>query len=170
MDAEALRGIARAVRFARERLGRPAADHALRMFAQAVGRWAMTDPDLLTAVLLHEAIERGAADHDLLAARFGPRAAALVSAVTRDPRLPLERRERALAESMRRAPIEARLVMLLDIQDGLLHPPCPAEWLEWKIEETRALAPGLPERFQPLVAQIVALFHVHAQNGRPPPD
>ena len=167
MDQAALQRIGEAIRFLRRNahIPRKDADRALRMFAQAVGRWGVTDPDLLAATLLHQTIEKNGADYETLAERFGACVADCVSALTRDRRLPLERRERAFAEGMRHAAPELKLIMLLEILDGLQTPGRPRVWLAWKAEQMKVLCQGLPHRYQPLVATIVALFKLHDQFG-----
>lgn len=158
---DTLKSISEAMAFVRRRLSRDDADHAFRMFAQAVGRWGVTDADLATAILLHETIEEGVS-FDEIAERFGERTASTVATMTRDRRLPLEAREKAFADAMRHAPAEIKFVMLLDISDGLARAQT-REWLAWKVEETRALCAGLPATYQPLVAQVAALFTLHGR-------
>jgi (p)ppGpp synthase/HD superfamily hydrolase len=74
----------------------------------------LTDPETLAAGLLHDTIEDTATDYDELCERFGRRVADLVAVLTKDKRLPEDRRERVYFASLRKATLAARCCKVAD--------------------------------------------------------
>jgi guanosine-3',5'-bis(diphosphate) 3'-pyrophosphohydrolase len=74
----------------------------------------VTDPEVLAAGLLHDTIEDTRTDYDDLRERFGDRVADLVAALTKDKRLPEERREDEYFAQLAKAPLEAKLCKVAD--------------------------------------------------------
>lgn len=72
--------------------GEPYTDHLLEVAEILATELDVTDAELLAAALLHDVVEDTPATLDDLAARFGPRVAALVGAVTMPPAAPGEDR------------------------------------------------------------------------------
>lgn len=76
--------------------------------------FGVSDVDTLAAGLLHDTIEDTATDYDEIAERFGARVADLVAVLTKDKRLPEEKRERVYFAGLARAPYGARLCKIAD--------------------------------------------------------
>jgi guanosine-3',5'-bis(diphosphate) 3'-pyrophosphohydrolase len=74
----------------------------------------VTDPEVLAAGLLHDTIEDTRTDYDDLRESFGARVADLVAALTKDKRLPEERREDEYFAQLAKAPLEAKLCKVAD--------------------------------------------------------
>jgi len=79
----------------------------------------VTDPEVLSAALLHDTIEDTRTDYDDLCGEFGKRVADLVSVLTKDKRLPEARREREYFARLARAPRDARLCKVGDTLHNL---------------------------------------------------
>jgi (p)ppGpp synthase/HD superfamily hydrolase len=70
---------------------------------------------VIAAGVLHDTIEKAGADFATLRARFGPRTAALVAAVSEDPEIPTySRRKAALRAQVAHAGPEALMVFAAD--------------------------------------------------------
>ncbi|HEX7377582.1 MAG TPA: HD domain-containing protein [Pirellulales bacterium] len=82
--------------------------------------FGVTDMETLTAAVLHDTIEDTTTDHDDLSERFGPRVADYVAALSKDKRLPEERREREYHDGLAAAPAAVQLCKLADVYDNLL--------------------------------------------------
>lgn len=82
--------------------------------------FGVTDVETLTAAVLHDTIEDTTTDHDDLSERFGPRVADYVAALSKDKRLPEERREREYYDGLAAAPVAVQLCKLADVYDNLL--------------------------------------------------
>lgn len=82
--------------------------------------FGVTDIETLTAAVLHDTIEDTTTDHDDLSERFGPRVADYVAALSKDKRLPEERRERDYHDGLAAAPAAVQLCKLADVYDNLL--------------------------------------------------
>ncbi|HLY08403.1 MAG TPA: HD domain-containing protein [Planctomycetota bacterium] len=76
--------------------------------------FGVSDVDTLAAGLLHDTIEDTATDYDEIRERFGRKVADLVAVLTKDKRLPEEKRERAYFAQLARAPLPARLCKVAD--------------------------------------------------------
>jgi hypothetical protein len=128
---------------ARDRRQRePYVNHLLRVAIRIIIYYGVTDADVICAALLHDAVEDHAADLasgggqrealDAIAARFGPRVAGLVGAVT-NPEFAPGRDKHAqyrehVAESLEASPW-ARVLKASDFTDngvGLIHTTGPA--------------------------------------------
>lgn len=98
-----------------------------------VFRVAMTVRDIfkidhsvaLCAALLHDTIEDTTADYDDIAEEFGEDVAQVVSALTKDKRMPEPEREKAYDERIAAGPWQARLVKLADTYDNLCDSDTP---------------------------------------------
>ncbi|MEQ1505979.1 MAG: HD domain-containing protein [Myxococcota bacterium] len=94
------------------------------------------DEDLAVAcALLHDTVEDTAVTVDAVAARFGPRVASGVAALTKDPALPKADRMADSLVRIRREPPEIAMVKLADRITNLAPPP-PA-WTADKIAAYR---------------------------------
>ncbi len=76
--------------------------------------FGVSDVDTLAAGLLHDTIEDTATDYDEISGRFGIRVADLVAVLTKDKRLPEEKRERDYFAGLAKAPLAARLCKIAD--------------------------------------------------------
>ncbi|MBV9094225.1 MAG: HD domain-containing protein [Streptosporangiaceae bacterium] len=119
----------------------PYVNHLLRVAIRIMSHYGVRDPDVICAALLHDAAEdhraelsRGGGQHEalaVLAARFGPRVAELVAAVTNPvyapDRDPHEQYREHVAASLGRDPW-ARVIKASDFADngaGLIHTTGP---------------------------------------------
>ncbi len=120
----------------------PYVNHLLRVAIRIMTYYRIADADVICAALLHDAVEDHAADLaggggraealDAIAARFGPRVAGLVAAVT-NPEFGPGRDRHAqyrehVADSLERSPW-ARVIKASDFTDngaGLIHVTGPA--------------------------------------------
>jgi hypothetical protein len=120
----------------------PYVNHLLRVAIRIMAYYRVFDPDVICAALLHDAVEDHAADLapgggqrealGAIAARFGPRVAELVGAVTNPPFGPgqdrYDRYREHVAESLESSPW-ARVIKASDFTDngvGLIHTTGPA--------------------------------------------
>ena len=94
--------------------------HPLRVMTIAVRLFRVSDEETLAAAVLHDTIEDTKTDHDDLSERFGPRVADYVAALSKDKRLPEERRERDYHDALAAAPIAVQLCKLADVYDNLI--------------------------------------------------
>lgn len=94
--------------------------HPLRVTAVASLLFGVTDTETLMAAVLHDTIEDTKTDHDDLSQQFGSRVADYVAALSKDKRLPEERREREYHDALAAAPAAVQLCKLADVYDNLL--------------------------------------------------
>lgn len=73
------------------------------------------DQDLLCAGWLHDTIEDTTTDYDDLEEKFGKKVAEIVSQVTKDKRLPRNKRELQYLKQLRKASLNAKIVKFCDI-------------------------------------------------------
>ena len=125
----------------------PYAAHTTRVALIVALEFGCTDKTVIAAALLHDVLEDTTRDYDDLEAEFGPRVAAIVAHLSKDPRLPEPEREKGYDERLRAGPVEARLIKLADVYDNLTDAddePARRRLLE-KAERALALAAGDPE-------------------------
>src|SRR5689334_11894138 len=92
----------------------PYVEHPKAVMAILRDEFKVKDVDTLAAGLLHDTIEDTATDYDEVAERFGTRVADYVAALTKDKRLPEEKRERTYFALLARAPLPIRLCKIAD--------------------------------------------------------
>lgn len=97
----------------------PYVAHPFRVATIVATVFGETDPDTLTAAVLHDTIEDTTVDYDDLEEAFGKRIADWVSLLSKDPRLPFERREELYRQALGQAPWQVQLCKLADIYDNL---------------------------------------------------
>jgi (p)ppGpp synthase/HD superfamily hydrolase len=124
-----------------QRQREPYVNHLLRVALRIICHYGVHDPDVICAALLHDAVEDHASDlapagdHPaalaVLAARFGPQAAALVEAVTNPVYLPGQDKDQQyrahVAASLTANPL-ARVIKVSDFTDngvGIIHTTGP---------------------------------------------
>lgn len=144
--------------------GAPYLKHPVEVTKILLNEWGVTDPDLLAAGLLHDAVEDGPVTLDEVEAALGAGVRAIVDALTKPPRPEGERsadeeaaRDRAYFERLRAAPEGAAVVKAADrvsnLRDLLV-----ARWPEAKkrsyvAESTELLLPLVRERAPAPVAE-----------------
>jgi len=92
----------------------PYVEHPRAVMSILRNEFEVHDIDTLAAGLLHDTIEDTATDYDEVAERFGKRVADYVAVLTKDKRLPEEKRERTYFAQLARAPLAARLCKIAD--------------------------------------------------------
>lgn len=97
----------------------PYAAHVMRVCLVVRHVFAISDPDVLTAALLHDTIEDTPTDFDELADAFGPTVAGWAAALTKDMRLPHDERESAYQKVLAGAPWQVQVIKLADLYDNL---------------------------------------------------
>ncbi|MEU8320016.1 HD domain-containing protein [Nonomuraea sp. NPDC048881] len=117
LPSQTVTGLREAVRFARTQhgvqqrpTGRPYVEHLLEALEVAVAGAQVSDPDVLTAIVLHDVLEDTACTERELARRFGAEVTGLVRWVTR----PAGRAKADHLAALAKAPAQAVLVKLAD--------------------------------------------------------
>ncbi len=98
----------------------PYVAHPMRVSAILAQEFKVSDPEILTAALLHDTIEDTTTDHDDIAKEFGSQVAAWVAALSKDKRLQETERERVYFEGLGKSPVEVKLCKLGDTLDNLI--------------------------------------------------
>lgn len=120
----------------------------------------VSDPDVLSAALLHDTIEDTETTYEELEREFGPRIASIVAEVTDDKALPKDERKRLQVEHAAHISREAKLVKLADkicnVRDMLDAPPAHwglarrQEYFDWAkevVDRLRGVHPRLEQLF-----------------------
>jgi guanosine-3',5'-bis(diphosphate) 3'-pyrophosphohydrolase len=92
----------------------PYVEHPKAVMAIVRDEFAVRDPQVLAAALLHDTIEDTTTDFDDLAKRFGKKVAGWVAVLTKDKRLPEVRREREYFDGLKRGPLQAKFCKIAD--------------------------------------------------------
>jgi guanosine-3',5'-bis(diphosphate) 3'-pyrophosphohydrolase len=82
--------------------------------------FGVDDVEAMTAAVLHDTIEDTNTDHDDLVKHFGPRVAGWVSLLSKDKRLPDQRREEEYRAGLAAAEWQVKACKLGDIFDNLM--------------------------------------------------
>jgi guanosine-3',5'-bis(diphosphate) 3'-pyrophosphohydrolase len=98
----------------------PYASHPFRVCLIVRQLFGIDDADVLTAAVLHDAIEDTTTDFDDLVERFGPEVAGWVALLSKDKRLMEFEREQAYKAALATAPWQVKACKLGDIYDNLL--------------------------------------------------
>lgn len=93
--------------------------HPMRVMTIICRTFGVDDETILAAAALHDVIEDTTKDYDSVAHHFGPDVAQLVADMSKDGRLPQERREHEYHEQIRQASWKARLIKLADCLDNV---------------------------------------------------
>lgn len=118
----------------------PYVAHPFRVAMIVRDVFGFADEEMLAAALLHDTIEDTPTDHDDISKLFGEKVAGIVSALTKDMRLPKESREEAYDRQLAEGPWEARLIKLADVYDNISEAARPAAAIRADRKVTRALA------------------------------
>ncbi len=82
--------------------------------------FGVTDYDILAACILHDTLEDTLVDFDDLEEEFGAEVAEWVGMLSKDSRLPFEKREQAYCQVLEEAPWQVQVCKLADVYDNLL--------------------------------------------------
>lgn len=97
----------------------PYVAHPFRVAMTVRHVFEIEDPVALCAALLHDVIEDTTADYDDIEREFGEAVATAVAALTKDMRLPDDKREPEYDAQISAASWQARAVKLADVYDNL---------------------------------------------------
>jgi guanosine-3',5'-bis(diphosphate) 3'-pyrophosphohydrolase len=97
----------------------PYVSHVFRVCLITRQLFGVADPDALMAAVLHDTIEDTTTDYDDLDERFGAKVAGWVALLSKDTRLPDEKREKAYMRGLSTAPWQVKVCKLADIYDNL---------------------------------------------------
>jgi (p)ppGpp synthase/HD superfamily hydrolase len=108
----------------------PYVNHLLEVAMLVAQATDGTDPDLVIAALLHDAIEDSEVPRELIATTFGEEVATIVAEVTDDKCLPRDVRKRLQIESAPHKSVRAKLLKLADKTSNLraIAASPPADW------------------------------------------
>ncbi len=97
----------------------PYAAHVFRVCLIVRHVFGIDDTAVLTAALLHDAIEDTPTDRDDLSERFGEPVAGWAAALTKDMRLPDDEREAEYVAHLESAPWQVAVCKLADVYDNM---------------------------------------------------
>ncbi|MEQ8790765.1 MAG: HD domain-containing protein [Pirellulaceae bacterium] len=97
----------------------PYAAHPMRVALTVIQVFGCQDPTAVCTALLHDVIEDTTADYDDVLRQFGAEIADAVACLSKDKRLPEERREPAFYAQIAQGGWQARLVKLADAFDNV---------------------------------------------------
>jgi len=98
----------------------PYVSHVFRVAMTLSQVFGVTDPEVLTAAVLHDTIEDTTSGFDDLAERFGKKTARWVALLSKNKCLPEKEREAAYCRQLASAPAPVKLIKLADLHDNLL--------------------------------------------------
>ena len=98
----------------------PYASHPFRVCLVVRDLFGFDDPRMLITALLHDVIEDTTTDFDDIEKDYGPEIAQWVAYLTKDKRLPDEKREMAYLKGLNEAPWQVQVCKLADIFDNLM--------------------------------------------------
>ena len=96
----------------------PYAAHPFRVAMTVRQVFGIDDEIALAAAMLHDVIEDTTADYDEVFEQFGEEIAGAVAALTKDMRLPHDRRETDYDKQLAEASWQARAIKLADVYDN----------------------------------------------------
>jgi len=110
--------------------GEPYINHLLEVAMLVAQATHGSDPNLVIAALLHDAIEDSEVPRDLIAAAFGEEVAAIVMEVTDDKSLPQAERKRIQVETAAHKSHKAKVLKLADKTSNIraIAASPPADW------------------------------------------
>ncbi len=138
----------------------PYINHLLEVASLVTEATGGTDPNIVIAALIHDAIEDQDVTSDVLASEFGQHVADIVMEVTDDKSLPKEERKRKQVEAAPKKSGEAKLIKLADKTSNLrtiaVSPAADwsvgrrLEYVEWAkavVAGLRGTSPWLEQQF-----------------------
>ena len=121
----------------KDRAASPYINHPLALAATLAGEGGVTDPDVISAALLHDTVEDTDTTPAEIEAAFGARVAAIVAEVTEDKALPKAERKRLQVVKAPGKSTGAKLLKQADticnVRDIASDPPA-----DWSAERKRA--------------------------------
>jgi len=143
----------------------PYINHLLEVASLVAEATSGSDPILVIAALLHDAIEDQGVTSEMLAAEFGEHVADIVMELSDDKALPKDERKRRQIESAPKKSRKAKLIKLADKTSNVravTHSPAPdwsvkrrLEYIEWTkavVAGLRGTSPWLEQQFDEAVA------------------
>jgi guanosine-3',5'-bis(diphosphate) 3'-pyrophosphohydrolase len=97
----------------------PYVSHPFRVCLVVRHVFGVDDVRILTAAVLHDTVEDTTTDCDDIVAAFGPEVAEWVAALTKDKRLPEDRREPAFIQSFSAGGWPVHIIKLADLYDNI---------------------------------------------------
>jgi guanosine-3',5'-bis(diphosphate) 3'-pyrophosphohydrolase len=98
----------------------PYASHVFRVCMVVRHVFGIDDPRVLTAAVLHDAIEDTTTDFDDVEEAFGAEIAGWVAALSKDKRAPFDNREEVYCQRLTSSPWQVQVCKLADVFDNLL--------------------------------------------------
>jgi guanosine-3',5'-bis(diphosphate) 3'-pyrophosphohydrolase len=98
----------------------PYVSHVFRVCLVLRHVFGIDDRQALMAAALHDTVEDTDTDFDDLKEKFGDEVAGWVAALSKDKRLPEERREQAYAAALAQAPWQVKACKLADVYDNVM--------------------------------------------------
>jgi (p)ppGpp synthase/HD superfamily hydrolase len=146
----------------------PYINHLLEVASLVTEATGGTDPNLVIAALLHDAVEDQEVPVELIAREFGKKVAEIVMEVTDDKALPKDERKRKQVEFAHKKSREAKLIKLADKTSNLRTislSPAPdwsvkrrleyIQWAEEVVAGLRGTSPWLEQQFDDAVDRAV---------------
>jgi (p)ppGpp synthase/HD superfamily hydrolase len=143
----------------------PYINHLLEVASLVAEATGGTDPNLVVAALLHDAIEDQGVTSEMLASEFGEQVAKIVMEVSDDKTLPKDERKRRQIEAAPKKSREAKLIKLADKTSNLrtIASSPAADWsvkrrleyIEWAksvVAGLRGTSPWLEQQFDEAAA------------------
>jgi (p)ppGpp synthase/HD superfamily hydrolase len=137
-----------------------------------------TDPNVVVAALLHDAVEDQGITADAIASEFGQRVADIVMEVTDDKSLPKAERKRLQVENAPKKSCEAKMIKLADKISNVravANSPAPdwsaerrQEYVEWAKEVVaglRGASPWLEQQFDDAASEAVRSVNPSMTRG-----
>lgn len=135
--------------------------HPFRVFLWIADEAKVYDEAVLAAAFLHDLIEDTKTDYDDIEEEFGKEIAGIVSAVTKDRRLPEKEREKRFNQHLSTVNWKAKVVKLSDIYDNLSDMKNSRKKdrekrskIDDKLGQLKFLEKNLPAKYRPLVALV----------------
>lgn len=97
----------------------PYVSHVFRVAMTLSQVFGVSDPEMLTAAVLHDTIEDTTTDFDDLAEHFGEKIARWVALLSKNKCLPEKEREAVYCRQLASAPAQVKLIKLADLYDNL---------------------------------------------------
>jgi (p)ppGpp synthase/HD superfamily hydrolase len=146
----------------------PYINHLLEVASLVTQATGGTDPNLVIAALLHDAVEDQGVSYETIVREYGKRVAETVMEVTDDKTLPKDERKRKQIEAAPKKSREAKLIKLADKTSNVravANSPAPdwsverrLEYVEWSkqvVTGLRGASPWLEQQFDEATDQAV---------------
>ncbi|MGF1578893.1 MAG: HD domain-containing protein [Gemmataceae bacterium] len=147
----------------------PYVSHPFRVTFILRDLFEVADHDTLTACVLHDTLEDTLADFDDLEEEFGHKIAEWVAMLSKDPRLPEEKREALYCDVLAKAPWQVQVCKLADVYDNLLDsttfdPKKRLKAIKKKRQYMDAIATGLKPEAKKALLQTLKVYDELIEN------